>query len=84
MNQITGVLFVLLILHGSMGLIQEPVFHWYLSVPILIFILDTFVTFKRSKLEIEVEKADLLPSGNLYLSLHNSYKILAQTKTFNV
>jgi len=74
-HRLFSVLFVLLILHGSMGLIQEPVFHWYLSVPILIFILDTFVTFKRSKLEIEVEKADLLPSGvtNLVFTRPNGF-----------
>lgn len=57
------VVFILVILHGSVGLIQHPLFHFYLSGPAVIYIIDKMITISRSAIEISVVKAEPLPSG---------------------
>ncbi|XP_026374439.2 dual oxidase 2 [Ursus arctos] len=60
-------LYVLLIIHGSFGLIQLPRFHIYFLVPALIYGGDKLVSLSRKKVEISVVKAELLPSGVTHL-----------------
>nr|XP_039267420.1 dual oxidase 1-like isoform X1 [Styela clava] len=61
------VLFILMILHGSVGLIQSPLFHFYLVGPAFIFTVDQLITLSRSKVDTAVVKADPLPSDVLNL-----------------
>uniref|UniRef100_H2ZJJ0 NAD(P)H oxidase (H2O2-forming) n=1 Tax=Ciona savignyi TaxID=51511 RepID=H2ZJJ0_CIOSA len=61
------VLYILIILHGSLGIVQAPVFHFYLVVPAVIFLIDKMITISRSKVQISVIKAEALPSGVLNL-----------------
>ncbi|XP_060115958.1 dual oxidase 2 [Heteronotia binoei] len=61
------VLYVLVIVHGSFALIQQPRFHIYFLVPALIYGADKLVSLSRKKVEISVVKAELLPSGVTHL-----------------
>ncbi|XP_066132664.1 dual oxidase 2 isoform X1 [Saccopteryx bilineata] len=60
-------LYILLIIHGSFGLIQLPRFHIFFLVPALIYGGDKLVSLSRKKVEISVVKAELLPSGVTHL-----------------
>uniref|UniRef100_A0A6I8P7D8 NAD(P)H oxidase (H2O2-forming) n=1 Tax=Ornithorhynchus anatinus TaxID=9258 RepID=A0A6I8P7D8_ORNAN len=60
-------LYVLLIIHGSYALIQQPRFYIYFLVPALIYSGDKLVSLSRKKVEIGVVKAELLPSGVTHL-----------------
>ncbi|XP_036124234.1 dual oxidase 2 [Molossus molossus] len=60
-------LYVLIIIHGSFGLVQLPRFHIYFLVPALIYGGDKLVSLSRKKVEISVVKAELLPSGVTHL-----------------
>ncbi|XP_066199658.1 dual oxidase 1 isoform X2 [Saccopteryx leptura] len=60
-------LYILLIIHGSFGLIQLPRFHLFFLVPALIYGGDKLVSLSRKKVEISVVKAELLPSGVTHL-----------------
>ncbi|KAA0724256.1 Dual oxidase 1 [Triplophysa tibetana] len=59
--------YVLVVIHGSYALLQEPRFHIYLIPPALLFLLDKLISLNRKKVEIPVVKAELLPSGVTYL-----------------
>uniref|UniRef100_A0A8C9STW7 NAD(P)H oxidase (H2O2-forming) n=1 Tax=Scleropages formosus TaxID=113540 RepID=A0A8C9STW7_SCLFO len=61
------VIYVLTVIHGSFGLIQEPRFHIYLIPPAILFLVDKLISLSRKKVEIPVLKAELLPSGVVYL-----------------
>ncbi|NXT78254.1 DUOX2 oxidase, partial [Zapornia atra] len=60
-------LYVLVIIHGSYALIQQPRFHIYFIIPALIYSADKLLSLSRKKVEISVVKAELLPSGVTYL-----------------
>ncbi|XP_056428532.1 dual oxidase 1-like [Hyla sarda] len=60
-------MYILIILHSSFGLLQLPRFHIYLSVPGFIFIGDNLISLSRKKRKINVIKAELLPSDVTYL-----------------
>ncbi|XP_038606610.1 dual oxidase 1-like [Tachyglossus aculeatus] len=60
-------LYVLLIIHGSYALIQQPRFYIFFLVPALIYAGDKLVSLSRKKVEIGVVKAELLPSGVTHL-----------------
>ncbi|KAG7468027.1 hypothetical protein MATL_G00138370 [Megalops atlanticus] len=60
-------LYVMTVIHGSYGLIQEPRFHIYLIPPAILFLVDKLISLNRKKVEIPVVKAELLPSGVTYL-----------------
>ena len=53
----------LVIFHGSLGIIQTPVFHFYLAVPLTLFVVDKMVTLSRAKIDTTVQKAEILPSS---------------------
>ncbi|XP_073799398.1 dual oxidase 1 isoform X4 [Danio rerio] len=55
-------IYVLTVVHGSYGLLQQPRFHIYLIPPGLLFLLDKLISLSRKKVEIPVLKAELLPS----------------------
>uniref|UniRef100_A0A670ZBK2 NAD(P)H oxidase (H2O2-forming) n=1 Tax=Pseudonaja textilis TaxID=8673 RepID=A0A670ZBK2_PSETE len=57
------VLYILVIIHGSYALIQQPRFHIYFIIPALIYVADKLISLSRKKVEISVIKAELLPSG---------------------
>uniref|UniRef100_A0A803VN25 NAD(P)H oxidase (H2O2-forming) n=1 Tax=Ficedula albicollis TaxID=59894 RepID=A0A803VN25_FICAL len=56
-------LYVLVIIHGSYALIQQPRFYIYFIIPALIYSADKLLSLSRKKVEISVVKAELLPSG---------------------
>ncbi|CAM9805533.1 unnamed protein product [Lampetra fluviatilis] len=66
-HQLYILLYVLTILHGSVGLIQKPMFYVYFLPPALIFLGDRLLSLSRRKVEITVLKAELLPSGVTHL-----------------
>ncbi|NXT03436.1 DUOX2 oxidase, partial [Jacana jacana] len=60
-------LYVLVIIHGSYALVQQPRFHIYFIIPALIYGADKLLSLSRKKVEISVVKAELLPSGVTHL-----------------
>uniref|UniRef100_A0A8C3JAC6 NAD(P)H oxidase (H2O2-forming) n=1 Tax=Calidris pygmaea TaxID=425635 RepID=A0A8C3JAC6_9CHAR len=60
-------LYVLVIIHGSYALIQQPRFHIYFIIPALIYSADKLLSLSRKKVEISVVKAEILPSGVTHL-----------------
>uniref|UniRef100_A0A8C0EQK6 NAD(P)H oxidase (H2O2-forming) n=1 Tax=Bubo bubo TaxID=30461 RepID=A0A8C0EQK6_BUBBB len=60
-------LYVLVIIHGSYALIQQPRFYIYFIIPALIYSADKLLSLSRKKVEIGVVKAELLPSGVTHL-----------------
>uniref|UniRef100_A0A8D2N9E8 NAD(P)H oxidase (H2O2-forming) n=1 Tax=Zonotrichia albicollis TaxID=44394 RepID=A0A8D2N9E8_ZONAL len=60
-------LYILVIIHGSYALIQQPRFHIYFIIPALIYSADKLYSLSRKKVEISVVKAELLPSGVTHL-----------------
>uniref|UniRef100_A0A672ITW8 NAD(P)H oxidase (H2O2-forming) n=1 Tax=Salarias fasciatus TaxID=181472 RepID=A0A672ITW8_SALFA len=61
------VVYILVIIHGTYALFQEPRFHIYLIPPALLFLLDKLISLSRKKVEIPVVRAELLPSGVTHL-----------------
>lgn len=59
--------YILMVIHGSLALLQDPSFHIFLIPPALLFLLDKLISLNRKKVEIPVVKAELLPSGVTYL-----------------
>ncbi|NWX91519.1 DUOX2 oxidase, partial [Nothoprocta pentlandii] len=59
-------LYVLIIIHGSYALIQQPRFHIFFIIPALIYGADKLLSLSRKKVEIGVVKAELLPSVLCY------------------
>uniref|UniRef100_A0A8C4Y957 NAD(P)H oxidase (H2O2-forming) n=1 Tax=Gopherus evgoodei TaxID=1825980 RepID=A0A8C4Y957_9SAUR len=60
-------LYIMVIIHGSYGLVQQPRFHIYFIIPALIYGADKLISLSRKKVEMSVLKAELLPSGVTYL-----------------
>uniref|UniRef100_A0A8C0ANC7 NAD(P)H oxidase (H2O2-forming) n=1 Tax=Buteo japonicus TaxID=224669 RepID=A0A8C0ANC7_9AVES len=60
-------LYVLVIIHGSYALIQQPRFYIYFIIPALIYSADKLLSLSRKKVEISVVKAELLPSDVTHL-----------------
>ena len=62
-HKLCYLLYVLILLHGSSRVIQDPMFWYYFIVPAIIFTIDKTVSLARQKREISVMDAELLPSG---------------------
>ncbi|NXV67641.1 DUOX2 oxidase, partial [Molothrus ater] len=60
-------LYILVIIHGSYALIQQPRFYIYFIIPALIYSADKLYSLSRKKVEISVVKAELLPSAPSHL-----------------
>ncbi|EFN70161.1 Dual oxidase [Camponotus floridanus] len=56
------IFYILMILHGSGRLVQEPYFHYFFLGPAILFILDKVITVTRITIEIPILKAEILPS----------------------
>lgn len=61
-------LYIFLIMHGSGRLVQAPLTQNYLIGPLVIYIIDKLISYSRKKVEISVQKAELLPSDVLGLT----------------
>ncbi|XP_046745897.1 dual oxidase 1-like [Diprion similis] len=57
------IFFILMILHGTGRLVQEPFSHYYLLGPVILFTIDKIVTVTRKTSELHIIQADCLPSG---------------------
>ncbi|XP_032685960.1 dual oxidase-like isoform X3 [Odontomachus brunneus] len=57
------VFYILMVLHGSGRLVQEPYFHYFFLGPAILFIFDKIITVTKTKIETPIFKADILPSG---------------------
>jgi len=62
-HQLFYVLYVLILLHGSVRLVQDPYFPYYFAGPAVLFGLDKLVSLSRKKRKLSVLHAELLPSG---------------------
>ena len=56
------VVLLLIVLHGTARLLQEPSFHYYLLGPALLFTFDKMMSVSRNKREIPLLQANILPS----------------------
>lgn len=61
-------LYIFMILHGSGRLVQSPLTQNFLIGPLVIYVIDKLISFSRKKVEISVQKAELLPSDVLGLT----------------
>ncbi|XP_012261755.2 dual oxidase-like isoform X2 [Athalia rosae] len=57
------IFFILMILHGTGRLIQQPFTHLFLSGPAILFTIDKIITMTRKTIEIQIVEAECLPSG---------------------
>ena len=48
-------------------MVQPPFFHYFFLGPVILFTLDKIVSISRKKVEISVIKAELLPSGKIFV-----------------
>lgn len=55
-------LYIFLIMHGLGRLVQNPLTHYYLLGPLVLFVLDKLFSLSRNQILIEVKQAELLPS----------------------
>ena len=56
------VFYILMFLHGSGRLVQDPLFGWFFIGPGIVFALDQLISVGRSKQEVSVVRSDILPS----------------------
>ena len=56
------VVLLLMVVHGTARLLQEPTFHFYLIGPAIIFTFDKMLSVSRKKREIPLLQANILPS----------------------
>lgn len=56
------VFYILMFLHGSGRLVQDPLFGNFFLGPGIVFVLDRLISLGRSRAEVSVVKADILPS----------------------
>jgi len=62
-HQLLYVLYVLILLHGSVRLVQDPYFPYYFCGPATLFGFDKLVSVGRKKRQLNILHAELLPSG---------------------
>ncbi|OXA56851.1 Dual oxidase 2 [Folsomia candida] len=55
--------YILMLIHGSGRLVQEPLFFNFLCGPLIIFVLDKLISAGRKQVEIPVLRAEILPSN---------------------
>jgi len=69
-------LYILTVLHGSYQLIQKPIFQYFLSVPLALFILDKVIAAAHSARLLRIEDARVLPSGTVALYIEKPLNLL--------
>jgi len=57
------IFYFVICLHGIEGLLQDPRFHWYLTIPALVFITDKIIEIRRSYIEVQVKDFEVLQSS---------------------
>lgn len=57
------VFYILMLVHGSGRLVQDPLFGNFLLGPGIIFALDKIISVSRKKVKVAVIRADILPSS---------------------
>jgi len=77
MHHITVILlYVLTFLHGSFALIQKPLFQFFLSVPLALYILDKVIGAAQSSRLLRIEDAKILPSGTVALYVEKPLNLI--------
>ncbi|KAM4748977.1 dual oxidase 1-like [Rhinophrynus dorsalis] len=61
------VFYILIIIHGSFALIQQPRFHIFFIAPAIIYVGDKLISLSRKKSEINVLEVQKLPSDVVHL-----------------
>ena len=56
------VFYVLMLLHGSGRLVQDPLFGNFFMGPAIVFAIDQLISLARNKTEVAIVRAELLPS----------------------
>jgi len=62
-HQLLYALYVIILLHGSVRLVQDPYFPYYFCGPATLFVFDKLFSLSRKKRQLSVVHAELLPSG---------------------
>lgn len=62
-HKLIVVMYILTILHGASTIVQKPMFFAYFIGPAIIFTVDKMISMSRKKTELNVIRADKLPSG---------------------
>ncbi|KAL4227430.1 hypothetical protein ACF0H5_012874 [Mactra antiquata] len=62
------IFYIFMLLHGMGRLVQAPLTFNFLIGPVVIFVVDKLISVSRKKVNITVQKAELLPSGVLGLT----------------
>lgn len=62
-HKLIVVMYILTILHGASTIVQKPMFFVYFIGPAIIFTVDKMISMSRKKTELNVIRADKLPSG---------------------
>ena len=56
------VFYILMFLHGSGRLVQDPLFGNFFLGPGIVYVIDRLISLGRSKAEVNIVRADILPS----------------------
>ena len=72
------VLYVLTLVHGASVLVQKPLFFAYFIGPAALYMMDKLVSLSRKKTQLNIIKAQNLPSGQWNLKR----KCLVETGCF--
>lgn len=62
-HKLIVVMYILTILHGASCIVQKPMFFVYFIGPAIIFTVDKMISMSRKKTELNVIRAEKLPSG---------------------
>lgn len=66
-HKLIVVMYILTILHGASTIVQKPMFFVYFIGPAIIFTVDKMISMSRKKTELNVIRADKLPSDITYI-----------------
>jgi len=58
---LTYVVYILTVLHGSLGLIQRPEFYWYILGPAILYVLDKIISLSRRGQTIKAQATLVQP-----------------------
>ena len=62
-HKLIVIMYILTILHGASTIVQKPMFFAYFIGPAIIFTIDKMISMSRKKTELDVIRAEKLPSG---------------------
>ncbi|KAK7065449.1 hypothetical protein SK128_006644 [Halocaridina rubra] len=61
--------YILMILHGSGRLVQDPFFHFFFLGPCILFVIDKVISMSHNRIKIAVKSAIHLPSNVILLKI---------------